>query len=276
MTYEQLKHLKPSAFKRKCGVRCETFEQMVELLRPHLDRTGKRGGQCKLSVEEQLLLVLEYWREYRTQFHIATSWGLSESAVCRLIQKVETLLIKSGKFRLPGKKQLYQNAHTWSVLAIDVTESPIERPKKKQRTYYSGKKKRHTLKAQVVVNQSNGQIICTAFGKGRVHDFRLFKQHRVPMLPEQLCLTDKGYQGIAKLHPSSCTPSKKPRKAKLDRFERQHNRLLSQLRVVAEHVNRRLKIFRILAERYRNRRRRFGLRFNLIAAILNFELALSS
>lgn len=62
MTYEQLKHLKSSAFKRKCGVRCETFEQMVELLRPHLDRTGKRGGQCKLSVEEQLLLVLEYWR----------------------------------------------------------------------------------------------------------------------------------------------------------------------------------------------------------------------
>ncbi len=65
---------------------------MVELLNPHLNRTGKRGGQCKLSVEDQLLLVLEYWREYRTQFHIATSWGLSESAVCRLIQKVETLL----------------------------------------------------------------------------------------------------------------------------------------------------------------------------------------
>ncbi len=68
--------------------------------------------------------------EYRTQFHIGTSWGLSESAVCRLIQKVETLLLNSGKFRLPGKKQLYQNAYTWSVVAIDVTESPIERPKK--------------------------------------------------------------------------------------------------------------------------------------------------
>ena len=97
------------------------------------------------------------------------------------------------------------------------------------------------------------------------------------MLPEQLCLTDKGYQGIAKLHPSSCTPTKKPRrKAKLNKFERQHNCLLAQLRVVAEHVNRRLKIFRILAERYRNRRKRFSLRFNLIAAILNFELALTS
>jgi Helix-turn-helix of DDE superfamily endonuclease len=130
MTYEQLKHLKPSAFKRRCGVQPETFEQMADLLRPDLDRKGKRGGQCKLSVEDQLLVVLEYWREYRTQFHIATSWGLSESAVCRLISKVETLLMNSGKFRLPGKKQLYQNADTWAVLAVDVTESPIERPKK--------------------------------------------------------------------------------------------------------------------------------------------------
>lgn len=130
MTYEQIKGLKPSSFKRKCGVQRQTFEQMVEVLYPDLDRRGKRGGQCKLSVEDQLLLVLEYWREYRTQFHIATSWGLSESAVCRLIRKVETLLISSGKFRLPGKKQLYQNASNWSVLVVDVTESPIERPKK--------------------------------------------------------------------------------------------------------------------------------------------------
>lgn len=128
----------------------------------------------------------------------------------------------------------------------------------------------------MVVNQATGQIICTAFGKGRVHDFRLFKLNRLPMLPQQLCLADRGYQGITKLHSSSCTPTKKPRKAKLDNFERQHNRLLAQLRVVAEHVNRRLKIFRILAERYRNRRKRFGLRFNLIAALLNFELTLTS
>lgn len=196
--------------------------------------------------------------------------------MCRLIQKVEGLLLKSGKFRLPGKKQLYQNAKTWSVWAVDVTESPIERPKKKQRNYYSGKKKRHTLKAQVLVNQASGQIICTAFGKGRVHDFRLFKLHRLPMLPEQLCLADRGYQGIVRLHPNSCTPTKRLRKGFLDKAECQHNRNLASLRVIAEHVNRKLKIFRILAERYRNRRKRFGLRFNLIAAIINFELALTS
>lgn len=130
MTYEQFKSLKPSAFKRRCGVHRNTFEQMVDVLRPHLDRRGKRGGQPKLSVEDQWLVVLEYWREYRTQFHIATSWGISESAVCRLIHKVETLLMDSGKFRFPGKKQLDQNAYTWDVLVVDVTESPIERPPK--------------------------------------------------------------------------------------------------------------------------------------------------
>jgi Helix-turn-helix of DDE superfamily endonuclease len=130
MTYEQLKHSKPSAFKRRSGVHPETFEQMVEILRPHLDRRGKRGGQAKLSVEDQLLVVLEYWREYRTYFHIGSSWGLSESAVCRLVQKVEHLLLDSGQFRLPGKKQLYQKADDWDVVTVDVTERPIERPKK--------------------------------------------------------------------------------------------------------------------------------------------------
>ena len=128
----------------------------------------------------------------------------------------------------------------------------------------------------MVVNQTDGQILCTAFSKGRVHDFQLFKHSRLPMQPEQLCLADKGYQGLAKLHHSSCTPTKKHPKKQLDKYERQHNRLLARLRVVAEHINRKLKIFRILAERYRNRRQRFGLRFNLIAAIINSEISLCS
>jgi hypothetical protein len=106
--------------------------------------------------------------------------------------------------------------------------SKLCRPRKKQRAYYSGKKRKHTLKAQVVVvNQSTGQIICTAFGNGRVHDFQLFKQHRIPMLPEQLCLADKGYQGLAKLHPHRCSPTQQPAKSKLDKAERQYNQMQS-------------------------------------------------
>ncbi len=86
-------------------------------------------------------------------------------------------------------------------------------------------------------------------------------------------IADKGYQGIAKVHELSETPIKKPRGGKLTKDQKQYNRQLNRLRVVVEHVNRRLKIFRILSERYRNRHRRFGLRSNLIAGIYNYELA---
>lgn len=130
MTYERLQQLRPSAFKRRCGVHRQTFFKLVSVLRPYLDRQGKGGGQCKLSVEDQLLVALEYWREYRTQFHIAESWGISESSVCRIVQKVENLLLQSGEFSLPGKQRVYRNAYEWSVVVVDGSQTPIERPKK--------------------------------------------------------------------------------------------------------------------------------------------------
>jgi hypothetical protein len=97
---------------------------------------------------------------------------------------------------------------------------PDRASKKQQRAYYSGKKKQHTLKVQMVINQANGQIICKAFGKGKKHDFRLFKQPSIPLTPEQLWLADKGYQELAKLHGNSYLPPKKPRKKQLDEHER--------------------------------------------------------
>jgi hypothetical protein len=128
----------------------------------------------------------------------------------------------------------------------------------------------------LVVDQTSGKIICTAYGIGRIHDFRLLKNTKVRFHTSQLCLADKGDQGIAKIHTCSCIPTKKPRGTDLSISEHQHNRNLARLRVVGEHINRRLKVFRILKEQYRNRRKRFGLRCNLIAGLLNYELALFS
>lgn len=91
-----------------------------------------------------------------------------------------------------------------------------------------------------------------------------------------MCLADKGYQGIAKIHALSHTPKKKPKKVGLSVEEQQSNRQLAKLRVIGEHINRALKIFKILSERYRNRRKRFSLRFNLIAGLYNYELNLPS
>ena len=90
-----------------------------------------------------------------------------------------------------------------------------------------------------------------------------------------MCLADKGYQGITKLHPNSRTPKKKPRGGRLTVEDKHLNQQLAQRRVVVEHIIRRLKIFKILSERYRNRRKRFNLRFNLIAGLYNYELQLS-
>ena len=157
---------------------------------------------------------------------------------------------------------------------MDVMESSIERPKKYQKRFYSGKKGEHTLKTQVVFGQKTGKIICIAHEKGKTHDFRLFKSSRVRFHKLLKVIADKGYQGIAKIHKLSKTPIKKPRGGKLTKEQKQYNRQLNRLRVVIEHVNRRLKIFNILSYRYRNRHRRFGLRANLIAGIYNYELAL--
>ena len=125
-----------------------------------------------------------------------------------------------------------------------------------------------------MVDQLTKQIICTAHGKGRVHDFQLFKTSSVKLQPKVECLADKGYQGIQRLHANSRTPRKKPRGGYLEPEQKRTNRELAKLRVVCEHVNRHLKVFKILSERYRNRRRRFGLRFNLIAGLYNYELTL--
>lgn len=86
------------------------------------------------------------------------------------------------------------------------------------------------------------------------------------------CLADKGYQGIQKQHPNSWIPHKKPRGGELTSEAKKENRQLASLRVVGEHINRQLKIFKILAERYRHRRKRFTLRFNLLAGLYNYEL----
>ena len=126
----------------------------------------------------------------------------------------------------------------------------------------------------MIVNLSTLEIIATAFSEGKKHDFKLFKESIVAIAPEILYLADSGYQGLSKRHANSETPTKKSKKKPLTKEQKVQNSQLSQQRSYCEHVIGKLKIFRILKERYRNRRKRFGLRFNLIAALYNRSLAL--
>jgi hypothetical protein len=123
-----------------------------------------------------------------------------------------------------------------------------------------------------VVDKKKKSVICTNFTNGKRHDFRLFKESGVHIHQEIRSLTDTGYQGIQKLHQNSALPKKKTKKNPLTKEDKKNNRELSSERVLNENVIGMIKRFKIVADRYRNRRRRFGLRFNLIAGIYNFEL----
>lgn len=143
---------------------------------------------------------------------------------------------------------------------------------KKQRRFYSGKKKRHTLKTQLIVGKKKKEIICTNFANGKRHDFRLFKESGVLIQPKIKILTDTGYQGLHKLHHNSEFPKKKTKRNPLTKEDKKRNRGLSSERALNENVIGMVKRFKIITDRYRNRRKRFGLRFNLIAGLYNFEL----
>ena len=139
-TYEQLKELSPEQFRRACGVKPSTFNHMLEVL-AQAKAQQKPGRPSTLSLENQLLLTLEYLREYRTYFHIAQSWGIHESTVCRIVKKTEDVLIQEEEFHLLGMKQLHQGEElALSVMVVDVTEQGIERPQKNNDATTQGRK----------------------------------------------------------------------------------------------------------------------------------------
>jgi len=159
------------------------------------------------------------------------------------------------------------------IVLIDATEQPIERPQKNN--VFTTVAKRHTQKAQLIINQQTQEIIATAFAKGSKHDFQLFKDSHVVISEHISSLADSGYQGLYHLHKNSQTPLKKSKCCPLTKEQKMSNHKLSRKRIRIENVICCLKLFRILSERYRNRRKRYSLRFNLIAAIYNFQLIMT-
>ena len=128
MFYVDVQTLQAPAFKRLTGVTPQVFTMMVEVVQ-HAHRAF--GRPSKLSYEDQVLATLMYWREYRTMFHSAQSYNVSEPTISRVIRRTETLLTADERFQLPRRPALESEALTVEVLVIDATETPIERPQKK-------------------------------------------------------------------------------------------------------------------------------------------------
>jgi len=141
MKYQIVKDYSPARFKSAIGVNKETFYAMAEVLRiAYVKLHSKHNGRHrKLCIEDMLLAALEYLYEYRTYECIGASYGLTKQNMHNTIKWVENELIKCGLFSLPGKRVLHSSENV-EVLLVDTTETPIQRPKRGQKHYYSGKK----------------------------------------------------------------------------------------------------------------------------------------
>lgn len=206
-------------------------------------------------------------------------WLLSKVCVGRRHLDQKSSLSTSGKERNLEKPDLVwggvggcDREPGWTSPKKVKAKYRIKPRKTHQKKYYSGKKKRHTIKSQVLVDKATQKILCTSFCPGKKHDFRLWKESQVHIPPKTSLMADTGYMGIKKQHANSHLPHKRRKQKKLSKEQKQENQHHAKKRALNEHVIGRLKRFKILSDRYRNRRKRFGLRFNLIAGIHNFEL----
>ena len=144
MFYQDVQHLAAPQFKRLTGVKKEVFSQMLDCINKFKQSKRKhasRGRPAKLNNADKLLLMLMYYREYRSQFHIGITYQISESRVCEIIDEIERILIADKRFHLPGKKALLKQENQFEVVLVDVTESPVERPKKNNAGIIQAKRK---------------------------------------------------------------------------------------------------------------------------------------
>lgn len=132
MLFHDTKTFSPSEFKRLTGVTRDIFELMVDSVQTHISlRSSKRGNISIFSIQDQILIMLEYYREYRTFFHMASTYHVHESTISRIVGRIELILIKDRRLSLPSKKSLEQGGGIRiQAIVVDATEIPIQRPKK--------------------------------------------------------------------------------------------------------------------------------------------------
>jgi hypothetical protein len=268
--YDEYKILNDEKFKRATGVARALFEIMAGIIEISLQLKHQKGGRKpKLTTEDILLLMLTYYRDYTTFYKTGLYFQLDESNAYRWIKWCEEKLQVAFAGTINITEIDIETEH-----AVDVMECPIQRPKNNeiQRLYYSGKKKRHTMKIQIIMDINTKKIDGIEVEKGSVHDFQLFKDSSVELNELLKFIGDSGYQGILDFFKNSITPKKKSKHNPLTDEDKELNKLISSIRIAVEHINCQLKIFKILAERYRNGRHTFHSRALLICCFYNFCL----
>jgi len=275
---------RPRTFRAMTGLSIEKFNELYKELFPLYEKSelkrlskSKRqrkigGGRKKeLLLEDQLIMLLMYYRLYISQEFLGIIFNLHNCNVSRQINYLQPLL--SQIFKIPTKKVSLSDADLTEEKIIeffvDATEQQIERPKKEQKRYYSGKKKKHTLKNQIITDKKGKIRAVTKSVPGKKHDKNLFDE-TPPILPPKSNLTgDLGYYGASGV----TFPNKKPKGKELTKEEKQFNKELSKKRITVEHSFGKMKIYQILSQRFRNQRNKHSLIFKNIAGLHNLMFA---
>jgi hypothetical protein len=285
MSYARLSR-RPLLFKSFTGLAVSEFDVIAKEIESKYDeherkrlsnRKRKRdigaGRPFKLKAKERFLMLLVYYRLYITFTLSGFLFDLDQSNICRDISIIEPLI----KQCIPLPKKLYKRTRRLRTIDeveeyfpgfkafIDSSEQEIPRPKNKRRrkSYYSGKKRKHTIKTQYMVNSEGTILHKTSHDRGRIHDYEIFK-NKHPITPLQVeNVLDLGYLGVKNDFPTVkyVLPFRKKRKSELSDGEKRYNRKYSKLRIIIEHTVSRIKKFGIMGTKFRNRLGRYEIMF---------------
>jgi hypothetical protein len=286
----------PAVFRHLTGLTVATFDALAADVVPaveaahrrSLDRPDRRraigaGGEFGLGTGDQVLLAVVWLRQYPTQEVLGFLFGVSDSTALRAVRRCLPVLERAGKDAMrmpdpgPGRRKklpaLLADTPGLAVV-IDTFEQRTHRPRRRQRAYYSGKKKAHTLKSQVGVDEESGRFVDVSDSvPGPWADIKLLKKSRLlRRLPEGVGgIGDLAYVGIADLHPAGlgAAPRRKPRGRGRPPEDIRYNRAFSRRRIVVEHAIGRLRRFRSVAHVNRHRRKGHAARVRAVAGLVN-------
>jgi hypothetical protein len=290
MTYTTRLRKDQYTFRRLTGITPEKFDEIMKKLKPKYDewndkrrtRPGRKrkiggGRRFHLKLEDRLLMLLFYYRTYTTHAFLGFLFHIDDSNVGRNINPLQPLL--AGIFRIPEKK-VHITEQEFIDIFFDGTEQPIHRPKKGQKKWYSGKKKKHTIKHQVVVvkkkkkrgrGKKKQKLRIAAVSKaftGKTHDKKVYEENRTTSPPEAKRFGDTAYLGTILL-----IPKKKPKGKELAPRWKKGNKNHASKRIVVEHGIGKMKIWRICRDTYRNKRSAHTVMFKNIAGLHNMMFA---
>jgi hypothetical protein len=297
LSYERLSR-KPILFKSFTGLTVQEFDGIYEEIAKRYDnheiqRLSKRnnrersigaGRHFKLDVKNRFLMLLIYYRLYITYTLAGFLFDLDQSNIYRDIQKIESLIRDcvpipqkiyniTKRLRTPEEVEKYFPGF---LAFTDCTEQQIPRPvdKRRRKAYYSGKKKTHTVKNQLMVNNRGYILHKVGYKKGRKHDYDIYKKNH-PVTPKEVVnVVDLGYLGVEKDFPDQLSelPYKKKRNQDLSQEEIEYNRIYAKKRIVIEHTICKLKKYRIMSDTFRNRLRKYNRISDIVTGLVNYRM----